>query len=148
MPVWLYMIAAVAVGAMISTQPPLNAMLGRSIGSPIAAATISIAVAFVLAVALTAVWGKAVITTATLTAVPWYVYLAGAVGMIFVASGVVIAPVTGALAFFICVVAGQLLGATIADHFGAFGLAQKAISLERLAGLVLVIGGALLVQRG
>ncbi len=148
MPVWGYMIAAIAVGAMLSAQPPLNAILARSIHSPFAATAISVAVAFVCAILLASVAGRAELTRETLTAVPWYVYLAGAVGMVFVAGGVVIAPVTGALVFFVCIVAGQLLGATIADHFGAFGLPERTISLQRVAGLALVLGGALLVQRG
>jgi transporter family-2 protein len=61
---------------------------------------------------------------------------------------VVIAPVTGALVFFVCVVGGQLLGAMIVDHFGAFQLAVRPISLLRLLGLALVLLGAVLVQRG
>ena len=79
---------------------------------------------------------------------PWWVYLAGFAGTLFVAGGVVIAPVTGALLFFICVVAGQLLGATLADHFGLFGLDLRPVSPARLIGLALVVGGAVLVQLG
>ena len=79
---------------------------------------------------------------------PWWVYLAGFVGTIFVAGGVVIAPVTGALLFFACVIAGQLIGATLADHFGLFGVALRPVSPARLAGIALVLGGAILAQRG
>ena len=55
---------------------------------------------------------------------------------------------TGGLLFFACVVAGQLGGAMLADHFGWFGVVVRPISLVRLLGLALVLGGALLVQRG
>ncbi len=58
-----------------------------------------------------------------------------------------IAPVTGALVFFVCIIAGQLLGAMLADHFGAFGLTVREISLPRVMGLVLVLVGAVLVSR-
>jgi uncharacterized membrane protein YdcZ (DUF606 family) len=52
-----------------------------------------------------AVAGRGDMSRATLASVPWWVYLAGFVGTVFVAGGVVIAPVTGALVFFVCVVA-------------------------------------------
>ena len=86
--------------------------------------------------------GRGDISRATLATVPWWIYLAGFVGTLFVAGGVVIAPVTGAQLFFISVIAGQLIGATLADHFGLFGLAVRSLSLERVLGLALVLGGA------
>ena len=54
----------------------------------------------------------------------------------------------GVALFFVCVVAGQLIGASLADHFGAFGMEVKPVSLMKAAGLLLVLAGAVLVQRG
>ncbi len=148
MPILVYLAAAAALGAIIAFQPLVNAILARAIGSPYGAAAISILVAALGAAAMVAVTGRGDISRATLASVPWWVYLAGFAGTLFVAGGVVIAPVTGALLFFICVVAGQLLGATLADHFGLFGLDLRPISPARLIGLALVVGGAVLVQLG
>jgi bacterial/archaeal transporter family-2 protein len=148
LPAFGYVLAAIVIGALVSTQPLINAILARAIGSPFGAAAISIAVAFLCALLMLTVTGRGDMRLATLGAVPWWVYLAGTVGTLFVAGGVVIAPVTGALVFFVCVIGGQLLGAMLADHFGAFGLDVRPISLLRLLGLALVLGGALLVQRG
>jgi bacterial/archaeal transporter family-2 protein len=147
MPILVYLAAAAALGAIIAFQPLVNAILARAIGSPYGAAAISILVAALGAAAMVAVTGRGDISRATLASVPWWVYLAGFAGTLFVAGGVVIAPVTGAL-LFICVVAGQLLGATLADHFGLFGLDLRPISPARLIGLALVVGGAVLVQLG
>jgi transporter family-2 protein len=142
-----YMLAAIIVGCLVSVQPPMNAILSRAIGSAYGATAISVLVALCCALALLAVAGRGDISRETLSSVPWWVYLAGAAGAIFVASGVVIAPVTGALLFFVCIVAGQLLGSTVADHFGAFGLQVREISYQRVAGLCLVLAGAVLVNR-
>ncbi len=60
----------------------------------------------------------------------------------------VVAPVTGALPFFILVVAGQLLGAMAMDHWGAFGLSVREVSPLRVLGFGLVLAGAVLVLRG
>lgn len=148
MPLVVYLVAAASLGVLVAFQPLANAILARAIGSPYGAATISIFIAALGAVVMVAVAGHGDINRATLASVPWWVYLAGFVGTLFVAGGVLIAPVTGALLFFICVVAGQLLGATIADHFGLFGLDLRQVSPARLLGLGLVIGGAILVQLG
>ena len=104
--------AAILLGVLVAVQPLMNAVLARAIGSPYGAAAISIVVAFLGALAMLAVTGRGDTSRAALAAVPWWIYLAGLVGTVFVAGGVVIAPVTGALLFFVCVVAGQLVGAT------------------------------------
>ena len=145
---WLYLAAALMLGMIIAIQPLMNAVLARAIGSPYGAAAISILVAFIGALLMILVAGRGDTSRASLSAVPWWIYLAGFIGTAFVAGGVLIAPVTGALLFFLCAIAGQLLGATLADHFGAFGLEVRPISLERLAGLALVLAGVVLVRRG
>jgi transporter family-2 protein len=148
MPLALYLVAAVLLGVLVALQPLINAVLARALGSPYGAAAISIFVAALGAVVMLAVTGRGDMSRATLASVPWWVYLAGLVGTVFVAGGVVIAPVTGALVFFVCVVAGQLLGATIADHVGLFGLDVRPVSATRLIGLALVLGGVVLANRG
>lgn len=143
-----YIAAAFLVGMLVSTQPALNAILARAIASPYAATSISIFVALVCSLAVLAVTGRGQLSAQTLGSVPLWVFLAGVVGMLFVGGGIVIAPVIGALAFFICVVAGQLVGAALADHFGAFGLVVRELTLQRALGIVMVVGGAWIVSRG
>ena len=143
-----YMLAAVAVGAMITSQPPLNAIIARHVDSALAATSISILVAFLCSLLLLLVAGFGRVAPATIAAVPWWAYLGGVAGAIFVGSGVIIAPMTGALVFFVCIVAGQLIGSTIADHFGAFGLTVREVSGSRILGISLVLAGAVLVSRG
>ncbi|HMT98107.1 MAG TPA: DMT family transporter [Amaricoccus sp.] len=146
--IWIYLAAAVALGIVVAMQPLINAVLARATGSPITAATISILVAFLGSLVLFGLGDRGDTSRAALASVPWWVYLAGLIGTAFVAGGVVIAPATGALLFFLCVVGGQLLGAALADHFGAFGLEHRPLSLLRLAGLALVLAGVILVRRG
>ncbi len=148
MTLWFYLASAVALGVLLAIQPLMNAVLARAIGSPYGAASISILVAFLGALALIAITGRGDTSRSALASVPWWIYLAGLAGTAFVAGGVVIAPVTGALLFFLCVIAGQLLGATLADHVGAFGLDIRPASLPRLAGIALVLAGVVLVRTG
>ncbi|MBP7000115.1 DMT family transporter [Amaricoccus sp.] len=148
MAIFFYLAAALGMGMLVSFQPLINAVLARAVGSPYGAAAVSLVVAGLGGIVIAAVAGRGDMSRAALAGVPWWVFLAGLIGSLFVAGGVVIAPVTGAQLFFATVVAGQLLGATLADHFGLFGLAVRPLSLERAAGLALVLGGAMLVRRG
>ena len=144
-----YMAAAILLGALVTIQPLLNAILARSIGSPYGATTVAIFLAFLCGLAFITMRGNGgEISVRTLTAVPWWVYLTSVIGVLFVAGGVVIAPVTGAFLFFVCVIGGQLIGSAIMDHMGAFGLPVREISIQRLLGLTLVLGGAILVSKG
>lgn len=143
-----WMFAAMFVGALVSIQPPLNAILSRAVGNPFGATVISVAVAFTTAILILSVTGRGDLSRATLGSVPWWVYLAGIVGALFVAAGAVIAPVTGGLLFFVCIVAGQLFGSMIMDHLGAFGLPVREASVLRIGGFVLVLAGAVMVLKG
>lgn len=144
----VYMLAASLIGAFLSGQPAWNAILARSVGSLVGAAVINTFIAFLLCLVFLPLAGGARFSYASLTSVPWWVYLGGVAGALLVVGGVVVAPVTGALIFFVCLVAGQLTGSVIADHFGAFGLDVRPISAPRLAGITLVIAGAILVGKG
>ncbi len=58
----------------------------------------------------------------------------------------VVAPVLGVALFFVCVVAGQLIGSTLIDQFGVFGLTVKPLNTMKFVGIGLVLLGAALVQ--
>ncbi len=149
MTVWIYPLIAALLGALLTIQPLMNAILTRSVGNPLAATAVSVLVSFLSALALLVATGRTTDLWRAFTApVPWWVYLAGIAGSAFVLGAIMIAPVIGGAAFFVCVVAGQLIGATLGDHFGILGLAERPVSVERLLGLALVLGGAALMQRG
>ena len=48
---------------------------------------------------------------------------------------------------FVLIVAGQLFTALLMDHFGVLGMRENPISLQKMIGIVLVIGGAYLVNK-
>ncbi|PZQ47820.1 MAG: hypothetical protein DI556_16565 [Rhodovulum sulfidophilum] len=149
--VLFYPLVAVCLGVLLTLQPLMNGVLGRAVQNPLAATTVSGLVTFLSALAMLVVSGRAGDFLRALAAfgapVPWWVYLAGMVGTAFVFGAIMIAPVIGAATFFVCVVAGQLIGATVFDHIGLLGLEPHPVSLTKLAGLALVLAGAVLVQK-
>lgn len=142
----IYIAAAVAMGVAHSLQPPINATMARGLGSPLLAASISIFISFVIVTFLWLTWGKGTGDFSQVRMLPWWVIIGGIVGVVFVAGSVVVAPVLGVALFFVCIVAGQLIGSTLLDQFGVFGLTVKPFNMMKLIGIGLVLLGAALVQ--
>jgi transporter family-2 protein len=79
-------------------------------------------------------------------AAPWWAWVGGAIGASYVVSSIVVAPRLGSAAFFGLVVASQLMASVLIDRFGWLGFAQRQVGPMRLAGVVLLVAGALFVR--
>ena len=141
-----YIAVAFLIGSAISVQPPINATMARGLGSPLLAASISILISLVFVIIVWLSFGKGTGDISQIKILPWWVIIGGIVGVVFVAGSVVIAPVLGVALFFVCVVAGQLIGSTLLDQFGVFGLSVKPLNMMKVVGIGLVLIGAVLVQ--
>jgi transporter family-2 protein len=138
---------AVIAGVFMSVQAPTNAILGKASGSPVVAAFISFLVGTVALGAVVAA-GSDRLLAPELRSVPWYAWLGGLYGAFFVAIAAFGAPRIGVGPLLTAAIAGQLIGAVILDHYGLLGLARQPLSIEKVAGVVLVLVGAALVRRG
>lgn len=144
---WLPIGLTVVLGMVFSQQPVINGAVNRILGSPLATAAYSVFITLVCLLIMLPFAGGS-LRPSVLSTLPWWSVLGGMIGVGIVAGGAALAPLTGAALFFVCLVAGQLMGAALADHMGAFGLPVRSLSLTRVAGLGLVFLGALLVHRG
>lgn len=145
---WIAIGLSVLVGMVFSQQPVINAAVARTLGSPFHASVLSVFITLCCMLALLPLGAGGSLRPSLLWTLPWWSVLGGVVGVAIVAGGAMLTPILGAALFFACLVGGQLLGAAIADHVGAFGLPQRPISFTRVAGLVMVLVGAVLVHRG
>ena len=133
-------------GGMIAIQAPTNAMLAKTGGSPVLAALISFAVG---TIALLAAWIASGNRpgTAAFSGLPWYAWIGGLYGAMFVAVAAYAAPRIGLASLITIGIAGQIAMALCLDHLGALGLQREPINAGRLLGAALVIGGVVLVRR-
>jgi len=144
---FLAMFAVFAAGAAAAVQGPTNARLAQALGTPLNAALVSFAVGtatlLVLALAMQhRPEGQAV------REVPAWAWIGGLYGALFVVVLAWATPKLGVATSLAAVVAGQLVLGLLIDHFGLMGVPRQAISLARLGGTAMVIGGMLLVRRG
>jgi transporter family-2 protein len=138
---------ALIAGVLVAIQAPTNAILAKASGSPVVAAFISFVVGTAaLGVLVAASSGR--VLAPELRHVPWYAWVGGLYGAIFVAVAAFAAPRIGVGVLLTAAIAGQLLAAIILDHYGFFGLPRQPVNFTRIAGVALVLAGAALVRKG
>ncbi|HEV7246882.1 MAG TPA: DMT family transporter [Shinella sp.] len=147
MAAFLWALLGIAAGACIAIQAPINALLGRGLTMPVAAACVS----FLSGAAILAL---VVLATASFEgrAPDWrgpafWLYVAGgALGTVYVTTAIFLTPRIGAAAVMAFAVSGQLLAGILLDRIGFLGMAVRELSLGRIAGAMLLVVGALMIR--
>jgi transporter family-2 protein len=135
------------VGAAVALQSIVNSGLAQRIGSPVAASAISFWVGTIALTIIAAAMGLIgpTIAAAREASFGWWIG-GGLLGAMFVVVVTLTVPRLGVAATIAFVIAGQLLCAALLDHFGALGVPVQPLSLPRIAGIVTLFVGAMLVR--
>ena len=144
-----WLIAALLAALIIPAQSAMNAKMREFVLNPMYSSMLNFSVgalAGITATALTLWLGQPGHWRAALQA-PWWAWCGGLVGMIFVTVAILAVPRVGAATFSTTVIAGQLIGALILDHYGWLGLPQNPLNSSRLGGALLLMAGVWLMQR-
>lgn len=139
-----HLLLAVAIGALLPMEALMNARLGQATRGPLFAALVTCLVGAATLAILLAVVRPAASTSNGVGTLPLWLWFGGLLGATYLASATMLVPRLGAAALICLVVFGQLLASLLLDHFGVLNAPRPADAL-RLAGTVLVAGGALLV---
>jgi transporter family-2 protein len=144
---WFVLLAAVVsvlIGAILPAQAALNRAAATVLPSKLAATWWSFFVA--------AVSGSMVLTAQLLTdaegarrMIPahaanakWWYFVGGLLSVVYVSSTIFLLPLMGSAFFFLCLIVGQLVGSTLVDSVGAFGVPVRQIGPMRGVGIALV----------
>jgi len=131
-------------GIGIPIMATFNGGLGVQLGSPVAASLILFGVGAVLAGAILLAIGG-VPSPQTFTFDRPYLYLGGFFVLFYILSITWAGPKMGIgnAVFFVL----QLLAAATIDHFGLWGAIKSEITLQRAAGIVLMVVGVYLARK-
>jgi transporter family-2 protein len=143
----LLLLLALAAGVLLPVQAGVNAQLRSVVGSPLTAALVSFLVG-------TAGLGTAAVILRAPTALraawavsPWWLWVGGLIGALYVVATIVLAPRLGAATLVAAVVAGQMIASLLLDQYGLLGFPTHPMNGLRVLGAALVIVGVILVQR-
>lgn len=132
-------------GGLIAAQAPINAELGRTTGT-LVAALVSFLVGTIVLAAVIVLSGKAGGLTSTFD-VSWYYLLGGLLGAIYVFNALIAVSAIGAGGVAAATIFGQLTASVVIDRLGLFGLDEIPLTPERVLGVALLLAGTVLVVR-
>ena len=143
----LYALLPLVGGALIAAQAPINARLRVILTSPVGSAFVSFAIGTIVLFAALVVVGDAG-RLGELGGGPWWAYVGGFCGAVFVFATLVAAPRVGVTATFVSVIVGQVVLSALIDRFGWFGLPAIALTPERMIAIgLLAVSLVLLLRR-
>ncbi|AWY43257.1 EamA-like transporter family protein [Pseudomonas putida] len=141
-----FLLLAVIAGAVVPFQSAINFNLGRGLGHPLWATLASLLVSIVVLMPIILALRLPLPSLAFVTRAPLWMWAGGAFGVCFISLAVVLLPKLGASGFLALSLAGQVVASLVLDHFGWFGLLERHVTLPRLAGALMLVGGVVLIQ--
>ncbi|HEV3467712.1 MAG TPA: DMT family transporter [Pyrinomonadaceae bacterium] len=144
---WFYVLVAAAAGAVIPVQPGVNSQLARWVGSPVAAAFVSLSTGALALLVYCLALRPVLPGWAALWQTSWWLWVGGLLGAFVVAATAAYAPRLGAATFIAVAVAGQMFAAILLDHFGLVGFDSRPAGWPRVLGAALLVAGVILIRK-
>ena len=142
----MLLLLAMLVGAIVPVQTAINTRLRQSVGSPIGATFVSFIIAVVVASVIS--WGASgalVPDLSTAASQPWWAWLGGFMGVMFIAGNIVLFPQLGPVQTVILPILGQVIMGLLVDALGLFESPRVSVGALRLLGAVVVVAGIAMV---
>jgi transporter family-2 protein len=143
----LLLLLALAAGVLLPVQAGVNAQLRPAVGSPLSAALVSFLVGTAGLMVAALILRAPIALRAAWTVTPWWYWVGGLIGALYVVATIVLAPRLGAATMIAAIVAGQMIASLLLDQYGLLGFPTHSISGLRVLGAALVMVGVILVQR-
>jgi transporter family-2 protein len=146
----LYIVIAMT-GFLIAIQAGCNATLEKSLQNPVLSAFLSFCAgtaALLLAFAIyAAVTRTPMPRAAQWSSVPWWGWVGGALGAIYILCMVLTAEKVGSGIFVGLTVTATIVASLVMDHYGLLGFKQHTASPGRILGGALMVAGMLLIGK-
>jgi len=78
---------------------------------------------------------------------PWYIWIGGLLGAVYVTCIIFVNQQQGVALTFALAVAGQIFISLVIDHFGLLGAYVRPVSIPKIIGALLIIAGLVLVKK-
>ena len=144
---YFYLLLAIAAGAMMPTQGAVNNKLATYTQSPLLAAFISFAVGLLALLVFILMSGIPLSQLGQAKQAPPIAWIGGILGAFFVTAVVMTVPKLGVALTFSLLVLGQMLATLPIDHYGFAGVIARAVNWPRIAGVLLIIAGVILIRK-
>ena len=142
------MLSTLFIGAILPVQAVLNTKLGKQTGGPMISSLLSFLVGLIGLFIINLVANYTALSNIKLLSVsPWYVWMGGLLGAIYVSCVIFVNQQQGVALTFALVVAGQIFISLLIDHFGLLGSVVRPMSIAKIIGAFLIIAGLVLIKK-
>ena len=143
----LLTILAVLMGTLGAIQTAINGHLGTALGTPMKSALVNFVVGTTLlvliSIGLTLKLGKPDVQPG---ARPFYMWFGGPLGGTFVLVNAILSQTIGTGMAVVACMVGSMTGSLIIDHFGLFGGIKSPVTLKKVAALLIMFFGVVLIR--
>jgi len=133
-------------GILVSIQTALFTLLNKGLKNP----ALSLMAIFSIAAFATFIYyfimQPALPDRTTIQHIPWYAWLGGVLGILYVACMILLTPKLGIGFIGALAVLGQLTSGIMIDHWGLFGVESHALTLGKILGVLFMIVGVVLIK--
>lgn len=130
-------------GGCTPVQTAVNTRLRKAVGSPFRASMVSFTVGLATTLVIALCTGPYPLIPSSAWSGPWWMWLAGLFGVIFLTGNVLLLPHLGSMQTVLMPVLGQILAGLVIDQFGWFGTTVRPLTVWRALGAALVVAGFL-----
>lgn len=141
------MLLVLAAGFAQPLQGILNGQLAQRGATVVWAAAISAGVsATTLSIAALLVFQIPVPSPRLIAAMPFLAIAGGLIGAFLLVSLTMAAPKLGATVTYLFFIAAITVSSVLLDLFGLFGLSQQDLSIPKMIGIAMIVGGVVVVR--
>jgi transporter family-2 protein len=142
------LIALIAVAGILNTvQAGSNSTLHKILESPAWSVAAVFGVGLVASLAAAVSSGQRFPSAATIDAVPWWGWIGGALGTVYLFSMMLTADKVGAAIFMSITVTMAVITSLVMDHFGLMGFDVHRAGIGRIIGGMLMVMGLGLIAK-
>jgi len=139
---WSITLLVFGTGVLTAFQHGMNARFSRVAGHSFHGGMLNFAVGLAAAGLFWLFFSRGQLPSRDiLTTGPWWMWLGGICGAVYICTAVFAVPRIGAAYYIAALVTGQLAASMFIDHFGLVGLIVKEMTPGKWIGLVLMIAG-------
>lgn len=125
----------------------MNGQLYKHMVNPWLASTVSFALITIFFLAMFLILPNPLPSTHDIATMPWWAVIGGLVGAVQVYAGLTLVTKVGAGNFVGITVTAALIMSLLVDHFGWLRIEAHPISVWRIVGAALMIGGVTLITK-
>ena len=142
--VWLWRLFGVIIGMCMASQTAVNSHLGVVVDSRLFASVVNFSVGLSLLIILHFALLKTKKPGVKDEPMPPWILTGGLFGVLFVIGNIITAQTVGTGMAVVILLTGLMIGGLLVDQFGLFRSARRAVGWKEIAGVAVMVGGAVL----